>query len=62
MVLINNPHNPTGAVFPREVLERVVELATRYDAVIISDEVYEHLTFGVRHIPVAACRAPRNAP
>ena len=53
VVLINNPHNPTGAVFPREVLERVVELATRYDAVIISDEVYEHLTFGVRHIPVA---------
>ena len=53
VVLINNPHNPTGAVFPREVLERVVELAARYDAVIVTDEVYEHLTFGVRHIPIA---------
>ena len=53
VVLINNPHNPTGAVFPREVLERVVELAAKYDAVIVTDEVYEHLTFGVRHIPVA---------
>jgi N-succinyldiaminopimelate aminotransferase len=53
VVLINNPHNPTGAVFPREVLQRVVELATKHDAVIITDEVYEHLTFGERHIPVA---------
>lgn len=53
VVLINNPHNPTGAVFPREVLQRVVELAAMHDAVIITDEVYEHLTFGERHIPVA---------
>ena len=53
VVLLNNPHNPTGAVFPREVLQRVVDLAAKHDAVIITDEVYEHLTFGVRHIPVA---------
>ncbi|XAS65959.1 aminotransferase class I/II-fold pyridoxal phosphate-dependent enzyme [Micrococcaceae bacterium Sec5.7] len=52
-VLLNNPHNPTGAVFPREVLQRVVELARKYDALIITDEVYEHLTFGASHIPVA---------
>ncbi|MGO4589267.1 aminotransferase class I/II-fold pyridoxal phosphate-dependent enzyme [Paenarthrobacter sp. 2TAF44] len=54
MVLLNNPHNPTGAVFPREVLAKVVELATKYGAIIVSDEVYEHLTFGVTHIPVAS--------
>ncbi|MBT2595706.1 aminotransferase class I/II-fold pyridoxal phosphate-dependent enzyme [Arthrobacter sp. ISL-72] len=53
VVLINNPHNPTGAVFPREMLQRVVELAARHDAVIVTDEVYEHLTFGAQHIPVA---------
>ena len=53
VVLVNNPHNPTGAVFPHEVLARVVELAAKYDAVIITDEVYEHLTFGVQHIPMA---------
>ena len=53
VVLLNNPHNPTGAVFPREVLQRVVDLAARHDAVIITDEVYEHLTFGVQHIPLA---------
>jgi N-succinyldiaminopimelate aminotransferase len=53
IVLLNNPHNPTGAVFPRPVLERVVELARKHDCLIITDEVYEHLTFGVSHIPVA---------
>jgi N-succinyldiaminopimelate aminotransferase len=52
IVLLNNPHNPTGAVFPQSVLARIVELAVKYDAVILSDEVYEHLTFGVPHIPV----------
>lgn len=53
MVLLNNPHNPTGAVFPRKVLQKVVDLAVQHDALIVTDEVYEHLTFGVRHIPVA---------
>ncbi|WP_395404437.1 aminotransferase class I/II-fold pyridoxal phosphate-dependent enzyme [Arthrobacter sp. UC242_113] len=53
VVLLNNPHNPTGAVFPREVLQRVVDLTRKHDAIIITDEVYEHLTFGITHIPVA---------
>ncbi|WP_343317639.1 aminotransferase class I/II-fold pyridoxal phosphate-dependent enzyme [Arthrobacter sp. TMP15] len=53
MVILNNPHNPTGAMFPEEVLSEVVRLAVKYDAVILTDEVYEHLTFGPRHIPVA---------
>jgi N-succinyldiaminopimelate aminotransferase len=53
VVLVNNPHNPLGTVFTREALARIVELAGRYNAIIVTDEVYEHLTFGVRHIPVA---------
>ncbi|GAB3621468.1 pyridoxal phosphate-dependent aminotransferase [Glutamicibacter endophyticus] len=53
LIVLNNPHNPTGAVFDREVLELLVELAHRHDCVIVSDEVYEHLTFGVGHIPIA---------
>ncbi|MCC9177298.1 aminotransferase class I/II-fold pyridoxal phosphate-dependent enzyme [Arthrobacter sp. zg-Y750] len=53
VVLVNNPHNPTGTVLPREVLQQVVDLAARYNAVIVTDEVYEHLTFGPQHIPVA---------
>ena len=53
LILINNPHNPTGAVLSRETLELVVELAHQHDALIVTDEVYEHLTFGIEHIPVA---------
>lgn len=53
VVILNNPHNPTGAVFGREVLQAVVDLAARHNAVIITDEVYEHLVFGEPHIPVA---------
>ncbi|WP_336714940.1 aminotransferase class I/II-fold pyridoxal phosphate-dependent enzyme [Arthrobacter sp. USHLN218] len=52
-ILVNNPHNPMGSVFTRAELTRIVELANRHDAIIITDEVYEHLTFGVEHIPVA---------
>ncbi|MFD5277853.1 aminotransferase class I/II-fold pyridoxal phosphate-dependent enzyme [Pseudarthrobacter sp. NPDC058362] len=53
VVLLNNPHNPTGAVFPRHVLQRVVDLAVKHGSIIVTDEVYEHLTFGASHIPVA---------
>jgi N-succinyldiaminopimelate aminotransferase len=53
IILINTPHNPTGTVLGRETLELIVELATRHDAIIVSDEVYEHLTFGDPHIPIA---------
>jgi N-succinyldiaminopimelate aminotransferase len=54
LIIINNPHNPTGTVFPREILQAVVELAHRHDALIVTDEVYEHLVFDSPHIPVAA--------
>jgi N-succinyldiaminopimelate aminotransferase len=52
-VLVNTPHNPTGRVLPTEVLTTVVELAAQYDALIVTDEVYEHLTFDVPHLPIA---------
>ncbi|KHL00477.1 aminotransferase class I/II-fold pyridoxal phosphate-dependent enzyme [Sinomonas humi] len=53
VVILNNPHNPTGAVFGPEVLQRVVDLAAEHGAIIVTDEVYEHLVFGRPHIPVA---------
>lgn len=53
VILVNNPHNPMGTVFTRGSLERIVDLADRYGAIIVTDEVYEHLTFGPGHIPVA---------
>ena len=54
LVLLNNPHNPTGRVFSRTELEAVARLAQERDVVVVTDEVYEHLTFdGRRHIPLA---------
>jgi N-succinyldiaminopimelate aminotransferase len=53
LILVNTPHNPTGAVVDRETLELVVSLAERHDALIVTDEVYEHLVFDGRHVPVA---------
>ncbi|AMG85126.1 MULTISPECIES: aminotransferase class I/II-fold pyridoxal phosphate-dependent enzyme [Microbacterium] len=53
IILVNDPHNPTGAVFDEEVRREVVRLAARHDAVIVTDEVYEHLTFDAPHVPIA---------
>jgi N-succinyldiaminopimelate aminotransferase len=53
MILLNTPHNPTGAVFTRDELEEIARLAVEHDLLVVSDEVYEHLTYGVPHVPVA---------
>jgi aspartate/methionine/tyrosine aminotransferase len=51
-VILNTPHNPTGKVFSAGELDRVVALAETYDALILSDEVYEHIAFSP-HVSVA---------
>ncbi|HKP06311.1 MAG TPA: aminotransferase class I/II-fold pyridoxal phosphate-dependent enzyme [Microbacterium sp.] len=53
VILVNDPHNPTGAVFGADVRDEVVRLAERHDAVIVTDEVYEHLVFDDPHVPIA---------
>jgi N-succinyldiaminopimelate aminotransferase len=54
VILLNTPHNPTGAVLDEALLRVVVEAAERHDALIVTDEVYEHLLFdGARHVPIA---------
>ena len=53
-IVLNSPHNPTGAVFTPERLRAIAEIANRHGILVISDEVYEHLTFGPRHVPIAA--------
>ncbi len=53
LVLLNTPHNPTGKVFSRPELELIARLAVEHDAWVVTDEVYEHLTFGVPHVPIA---------
>ncbi|MFB6612495.1 aminotransferase class I/II-fold pyridoxal phosphate-dependent enzyme [Agromyces sp. NPDC056379] len=60
VILVNSPHNPTGAVLDAETLALVVELAERHDALIVTDEVYEHLVFGAAHIPVATLPGARE--
>ncbi|HEX7022616.1 MAG TPA: aminotransferase class I/II-fold pyridoxal phosphate-dependent enzyme [Trueperaceae bacterium] len=44
-IILNTPHNPTGKVFTAEELDLVIKLAERHGAIIISDEVYEHIAF-----------------
>ncbi|MBI5031525.1 MAG: pyridoxal phosphate-dependent aminotransferase [Chloroflexi bacterium] len=44
-IFINTPHNPTGAVASREILQGVVELANKHNLMIVSDEAYEHVIF-----------------
>jgi N-succinyldiaminopimelate aminotransferase len=53
LILVNDPHNPTGAVFAPEVRQEIVRLADRHDAIIVTDEVYEHLVFDGPHAPIA---------
>jgi len=54
VIVLNSPHNPTGSILGAEHVERIVAAAKRHDAVIVSDEVYEHLVYdGRRHTPTA---------
>lgn len=53
LILVNTPHNPTGTVFGPETLAVILEVAERADALVVTDEVYEHLTFGSAHVPLS---------
>ncbi|HQY33403.1 pyridoxal phosphate-dependent aminotransferase [Actinotalea sp.] len=54
LILLNSPHNPTGTVLTRAELEAVAAVARAHDLLVVTDEVYEHLTFdGARHVPIA---------
>jgi aspartate aminotransferase len=55
MVIINSPGNPTGSVYSRSELEALVEIAATEDIFILSDEIYEKLTYdGTEHVSVAS--------
>lgn len=49
-VIINTPANPTGAVFPKEVMRDLVDMVKRHGVYLISDEVYEELVFDGEHV------------
>lgn len=54
LVVVNTPHNPTGKVFTRDELTALGEICERHDLMVISDEVYEQLTYDHHvHVPLA---------
>jgi len=59
-ILIGYPSNPTGAVMPRGKLIEIASLAMKYKLLIISDEIYSHLVYGVEHICFPALPGMRD--
>jgi N-succinyldiaminopimelate aminotransferase len=54
MILLNSPHNPTGTVLSRAELTEIARLAIQHDLIVVTDEVYEYLTYDdTEHIPIA---------
>jgi N-succinyldiaminopimelate aminotransferase len=53
MVVLTTPHNPTGRVFSVEELDALAALCVHHNLIAVCDEVYEHLTYGVPHTPLA---------
>lgn len=60
LILLNSPHNPTGAVLSRDEMEAVARLARERDLLVVTDEVYEHLTYDRDHVPMAALPGMRE--
>ena len=55
MIIINSPGNPTGSVYTKEELRSIVEVAADEEIMILSDEIYESLTYDVaEHVPIAS--------
>jgi N-succinyldiaminopimelate aminotransferase len=53
MILLNTPHNPTGTVLTAQELAGIARIAIEHDLIVLTDEVYEYLTFdGTQHIPI----------
>ena len=54
-IVVINPNNPTGALYPKEVLEQIVEIARRHGLMIMADEIYDRLVMdGAQHISIAS--------
>jgi N-succinyldiaminopimelate aminotransferase len=60
LLLINSPHNPTGMVLTRDETEAIAGIARRHDLLVVTDEVYEHLTFDREHVPFATIDGMRE--
>ncbi|NLY49846.1 MAG: pyridoxal phosphate-dependent aminotransferase [Firmicutes bacterium] len=55
MIIFNTPNNPTGCVYPREVLQGIADLAIKHDLLVFTDEIYEKIIYpGAQHISIAS--------
>jgi aminotransferase len=60
-IIINTPNNPTGCVFDRKSLELIAELCQEFDALAITDEIYEHILYdGAQHVPIMSLPGMRD--
>jgi aminotransferase len=60
-IVLNTPNNPTGKVFTRAELEQIAALCQEFDALAITDEIYEHILYdGAVHIPIASLPGMRS--
>lgn len=60
LILLNSPHNPTGMVAAPHELAAIAELAVERDLLVVTDEVYEHIVFDGRHVPIATLPGMRE--
>jgi N-succinyldiaminopimelate aminotransferase len=60
LLLLNSPHNPTGMVLTRAETEAIARIAIDNDLLVVTDEAYEHLTFGAEHVPFATIEGMRG--
>jgi N-succinyldiaminopimelate aminotransferase len=60
LILLNTPHNPTGTVLTDAELQAVADLAVERDLIVVTDEVYEHMTYDVAHRPIATLPGMRE--
>lgn len=54
MIVINTPHNPTGAVLSQDSLRAIADVAREHDLLVISDEIYEKIIYGAKHYTIAS--------
>jgi aspartate/methionine/tyrosine aminotransferase len=60
-IILNSPNNPTGKVFTRAELQMIADLCKEFDALAITDEIYEHIIYdGASHLPIATLPGMRE--
>ena len=53
-IMLNSPANPTGVVYSKDIIRRVVEIAVEHGLLIVTDEMYEHIIYGDKHVSAAS--------